>query len=630
MSRSGLELFFSFCFWFVVNIGTLICAVGVFIPFFGEVSWKTHDMLLWFFSILAVSMGAFVLQIGIGAVRWVRYYRETEATDWAAKYAAVEGQPDVKRWTDVVHFVVVPNYKEPEPLMQLMMYALITQRTRELCKDQVVVVLAMEEREGASARSRSQNLQREFSRYFREIKDCYHPPGLPGEIPGKASNYKWAVKCIQEWVQGGSYGAMEDVLVHVADSDSLYHPNYFAAVTYSFCTLPDRYNCVWQPCMTPTCNFWEVPAMCRLTNLMVTAQEMMSAVDPLEFQIPFSTWGLPLKTLKYIGDGDAAAAPDGDVIADDHHLFVKGYFKTGGLLRTQPVYLPCLNFSVGDDKSKSYLGNLFARYTQAKRHMFGIAEFIFLCETFFRERWCCSGWCSSDRGCTGRLRTVNFFWKMTKIHGVTIAGLWVPIGGVLLGVIHVWLYWCKEQTIPHAECVQKANEELLSSAAIAYSTASAFTVVGSFFVIAGFVRMLWSTHSLLLGIADPVGPFSSPSLFEQERAWRRRPINVATGFPWIGSCLQLWLEFIVWGLFTSLFFASLPTFIAVNRILFCGHTMTYVVAPKPTSESAGLQALTQSMVSSARGTPRTSDVDACGLSQPLRGSGSQNIRGSAV
>ena len=30
-------------------------------------------------------------------------------------------------------------------------------------------------------------------------------------------------------------------------------------------------------------------------------------------------------------------------------------------------------------------------------------------------------------------------------------------------------------------------------------------------VIAGFVRMLWSTHSLLLGIADPVGPFSSPS-----------------------------------------------------------------------------------------------------------------------
>ena len=56
---------------------------------------------------------------------------------------------------------------------------------------------------------------------------------MPGEIPGKASNYKWAVKCIQEWVDAGTYGAMEDVLVHVADSDSLYHPNYFAAVTYA-------------------------------------------------------------------------------------------------------------------------------------------------------------------------------------------------------------------------------------------------------------------------------------------------------------------------------------------------------------------------------------------------------------
>merc|ERR1719482_1415073 len=139
----------------------------------------------------------------------------------------------------------------------------------------------MEEREGEAGRMRAQALKAEFGRFFLAVRDTYHPDprNNPDEIPGKASNYKWAVKCIEEWVDAGEFGLPDHVLVHCADADSLYDPNHFANVTYSFCTSPDRYSLIWQPCMTPTCNFWEVPSMCRLTNLMVCAEEMAMRAD---------------------------------------------------------------------------------------------------------------------------------------------------------------------------------------------------------------------------------------------------------------------------------------------------------------------------------------------------------------
>merc|ERR1719491_953115 len=105
---------------------------------------------------------------------------------------------------------------------------------------------------------------------------------------------------------------------------------------------------------------------------MIAAQEMMSAYDKLEFQIPFSTYGLALKTLQLVGGtGDAADAQDGDVIAEDHHLFIKGFFALEGRLRVHPIFLPCLNFSVGGEP-QSFCKNLCDRFVQAKRHMFGV------------------------------------------------------------------------------------------------------------------------------------------------------------------------------------------------------------------------------------------------------------------
>jgi len=597
--RSGWERLFSFVLWLLVTAGSLLTVTAIVVPLcFHVLKGAPHLVLLYVLSVLAVFCGLFVAQIGVGSFYWIRKYHKLKDEDWLAKYREAQqaGQTGTVKWEDVRHFVVVPNYKEGLELLQLMFYALLPQKSH-LARTQIVVVLAMEEREGAAAKMRAQALKAEFGRYFLAVRDTYHPPGLPEEIPGKASNYKWAVKCIEEWVDAGEYCTPGNALVHVADADSLYDPNYFANVTYSFCTDKDRYSLIWQPCMTPTCNFWDVPSMCRLTNLMVCAEEMASASLHHEFQVPFSTWGLSLLALKHIGDGAAADAQDGDVIADDHHLFVKGFFKTEGKLRCEPIFLPCLNFSVGDDAELSYFGNLYTRYEQAKRHMFGVAEYVYLLEMLV-QRWGCCG-CSGS--CFTRLRTANFWFKLTKIHGITVCGLWVPLGGLLFLVLKFDILWCKHSH--DGECdVETLDSTLNSFAAWCYSFGTGFAIIGTLLSIGQFVRMLHATHYLLMNIADPNGSFASPSFFLEDSSVerRRRPISVARGFPWLGCILQLSLEFLILGLFTSFVFAALPAYIALTKLFFNGHRLNYVVAPKPSSQSAGTMALANSMLKSPR------------------------------
>jgi hypothetical protein len=65
----------------------------------------------------------------------------------------------------------------------------------------------------------------------------YHPPGLPNEMPGKASNTRWAAQRLWSFIE--KEGLREDrVIFTVADADSDFHPVYFEALTYRVsCTV---------------------------------------------------------------------------------------------------------------------------------------------------------------------------------------------------------------------------------------------------------------------------------------------------------------------------------------------------------------------------------------------------------
>jgi hypothetical protein len=357
---------------------------------------------------------------------------------------------------------------------------------------------------------------------------------------------------------------------------------------------------------------------------MIAAQEMMAANDPLEFQIPFSTYGVALRTLQLIGGtGSAVDAQDGDVIAEDHHLFIKGFFATEGKLQVHPIYLPCLNFAVGGD-SQPFCKNIHDRYVQAKRHMFGISELFFFLVMVLRGSWCCRQW---NSGCRGRFRTLNLFWKLLKIHSIPYLGLWVMLGVLLQALLNVDKAFCERQIddetihdqIKPRVCLQAISQATNTTGFVTFGICAAGTFVGSFGILISFVRMLKATQHTLMNIANPQGSFMAEDIFDprlsvlsiaedgsgtslprtssaESRAQtesrrpnspsRRRLVAVGGGFPWFGTLLQLLVEFLVLGFISSVLFGAVPAIIAVCIFVRQGHTLEYVTAPKPGTGTA--------------------------------------------
>mmetsp|Transcript_66953 Transcript_66953/g.143164 ORF Transcript_66953/g.143164 Transcript_66953/m.143164 type:complete len:707 (+) Transcript_66953:94-2214(+) len=595
------ERVLAICMGLICLTVTMVIIVAIVVPVVCRVAIWTVSYSLATLAAVAILISAYMLQIGLGAYFWTKRYQVVKDMDWyhewrQARERASESRPNsVFEWEQVQHYVFVTAYKEPIDVMKLMLWTLVMQRgPDDFCRQQINLVLAMEEREGAAAQSKAELLRTELGPYFRSMLVTFHPPDLAGDIKGKASNFKWAVMKAEAIIRGEarSEGIHEDhCLVHVADADSLYDPNHFSNVTYDFCVMPDRYELVFEPCMISTCNLWEVPPPVRQTNLVIAAQEMMSAWDALEFQIPFSTYGMALRTLQRIGGtGQAGDAQDGDVIAEDHHLFIKGALALDGHLRVHPIFLPCLNFSVGGD-DQSCMRNMHDRYVQAKRHMFGVSELMYLVGKLANGHFCCG---RRRLDCRKRWWIGWLSFKLVKVHLVPYLGLWLTLGLILYGLLSI----NKTSCLSHMErlkrhlCEETLTPTTESIGFVIFSLSTTCTFIGGVFTLLSFTRMLHATQHTLTNIGDPNGSFMPPAQDEVflrpgERARRvRRPIRIGYGFPWFGTMLQLFLEFVVFGFVTSVIFGSLPAIISLWHLIRTGHRMEYVTAPKPGSATA--------------------------------------------
>lgn len=578
---------------------------------------------LWRFNVtlgvlgaFALFLGSYVSQIGIGAVMWTRRYKATKDKDWYSEWRAQRGQPNVKEWSDVQHFVIVTAYKESIGNIKSVAYTLMSQRTPKdtpgrFCKRQITMVLAMEQREGQPGADKAREVTEDLGHHFRDVLTLFHPPDRRNEIAGKASNYRYAVQEIDLHIQSGGarlvdqHGAdagailAENVLIHVCDGDSLYDPNHFPNVTYDFCTYPERYYSVWQPCMLPTCNFWELPFCTRQLGIMIAAQEMMSARSHIEFQIPFSTYCMPLETLRGIGGaGGAGAAQDGDVIAEDHHLFIKGFFATSGRLHVRPVNLPCFNYSVEGCECIARLGCLRklccrnksgpqgvwdSRFSQATRHMFGLSELAYFFSLVarggpglrryrFGSRW---------------TRVIALGLKMLKIHSVAWLGLWVTLGIVLSAMLKMTQAACELEQLPHLRQVQLEylrHHPLCNSdwsattyavGAVIFTATTTLGFIGAMSVLFAFTKMLNATQDAMAILADPN---AMGEVFEDGHPNRVRLVPMNRGGAWCGVMIQLALEYAAAGFVSSILYGAIPSFIALTNLIRNGHRLKYVSA----------------------------------------------------
>lgn len=298
----------------------------------------------------------------------------------------------------IVHLVVLPNYKEDESIMATTLESLKEAHGSHEFR----VILAMEDREGPCAAERARRLQERFASHFASMSITLHPADLEEEhldgtvireIPGKASNLKWAVhhgceQCEEDGINTST------VIVTVADADCIFHPSYFAEVGREFSELraaPGSQHqwTIWQAPQLPFRNYFASPAPSRIWGYIASCIEFggVSGLASGGFHMTFSSFSLPLELVM------KAKPWDGDVIADDHHCYLKCFLYAihnqacqqmqmeGGCtgvnppLQVRPIMLPVKTTSVA---AESCLRSWKSRFNQAQRHTQGVAELSYI------------------------------------------------------------------------------------------------------------------------------------------------------------------------------------------------------------------------------------------------------------
>jgi cellulose synthase/poly-beta-1,6-N-acetylglucosamine synthase-like glycosyltransferase len=272
------------------------------------------------------------------------------------------------KWKSVHHVLLIPSYKEPLYILRRTLKGLTKQT---FPKNQISVVVSFEEREGQSAKDKAANLLNEFRGKFDHLFITYHPD-LPGEVKGKSSNTSWAAKYAKhELVDKRKYD-MDYMTITSEDADAILHPNYLAALTYSFLNHPKKYQRIWQAAIVFYNNIWTVPAPIRVlaTIWSVVQLFVLMRQDRL---INFSTYSTSLKLVDEIGYWDV------DVIPEDYRLFFKAYFHFKGTLDVEPIFLPVYADAA---QSSNYWKTMVNQYEQVKRWAWGVSD-----DQYIIRRW---------------------------------------------------------------------------------------------------------------------------------------------------------------------------------------------------------------------------------------------------
>lgn len=158
------------------------------------------------------------LLAGIAAMLGLRTMRQWRKVDWYERYVKT-APPDALAWDDAHHVVIIPNYKEPQPVLGRTLENLAQQYE---ARHRITIVLAMEAAEDGCI-EKANCLHQQFSGKFKHFYHTVHPRGLPGEMQCKSANEAWAARWIKRRLVDELGYDIDHILVTTMDADTLWH-----------------------------------------------------------------------------------------------------------------------------------------------------------------------------------------------------------------------------------------------------------------------------------------------------------------------------------------------------------------------------------------------------------------------
>ncbi|MDO8452298.1 MAG: glycosyltransferase family 2 protein [bacterium] len=300
----------------------------------------------WFFQSLTVAFS-----VGVAHIRM----QAAKVFDWLGE---VKQFPD---WKEVKHVIIIVTYKEPLHILQRTLQSLADQ---DLPLNQLYIVLAMETKEPEEMREpKVKALRKQFGKTFGDLLVTVHTL-VPGEVIGKSSNERYAaIDTKRELVDKRGFD-IKYMTVTSCDADHTYHPKHFSYLTYKFLDDPDRYNKFWQPAIFFYQNIWKLPTITRSINILSSVWNL-SQLPRKDRLVNMANYSLSYDLADRVGYWDA------DIIPEDYHMFFKAFYKTGGKVEVEGIYLPLM---ADAPEAGSTWATAKSQYFQYQRWAWGVSD----------------------------------------------------------------------------------------------------------------------------------------------------------------------------------------------------------------------------------------------------------------
>ncbi len=341
----------------------------------GFVSWNLILFPYWGILVIPVAVAYFILffniywfyqsfQVATTSIISHTRIQAAKVYNWMSD---VKGFPD---WEKVRHVVIIPTYKEPIHILERTLQSLADQ---DFPTKQIIPVLAMEGKETEQDRNaKFKILKEKFGKRFGELFMTVHNLEM-GEVTGKASNERYAAIWIQKNYIAKNKLNIDYFTVTSCDADHKFHPKHFSCLAYKFLDDPNRYKKFWQPAVMFYNNIWEIPAITRVPNTLMTIWNL-SQLPRRDKLINAQNYSLSFKLLHKVGYWDA------DKIPEDWGIFFKAFYKVGGGLEVEPIYLPLLADAA---QSTSFWKTIQNQYQQIQRWAWGASDDPWIIKSYF-------------------------------------------------------------------------------------------------------------------------------------------------------------------------------------------------------------------------------------------------------
>jgi cellulose synthase/poly-beta-1,6-N-acetylglucosamine synthase-like glycosyltransferase len=292
----------------------------------------------------------------------------------------------------IYHLVLLPFYDESLELIDQSVSSLLQS---EYNHKKTLLVLAIEERAGDSAREVANTIKKKFSDQFGYLLITIHPARTPGEMPGKGSNITHACEQARVKILDALHIPYENVLVSALDSDTVVYPHYFQCLTWHFLNAKDRYHASYQPVPLYNNNMWQAPAFSRVVASSGTFWQMIQQERP-ERLATFSSHAVPFKTLYELGYWQK------NMVSEDSRIFWNAYMAYNSEYRVVPLSYPV---SMDANVADGFWMTLKNIYKQQRRWAWGAENLPYILFNFIKNK-------------------EIPFWKKVKVSCIQLEGYW--------------------------------------------------------------------------------------------------------------------------------------------------------------------------------------------------------------